>query len=71
MKTKEIMKMMTLDQLKDNHIGVLGTKERAQYEFDLKVNILVEMINLTLCSIRKNKHLFGYLESNLKQDGNS
>jgi len=47
-KTKEIMKMMTLDQLKDNHIGVLGTKERAQYEFDLKVNILVEMINLNL-----------------------
>jgi|TARA_B110000967_G_C18799315_1_gene517565 hypothetical protein len=60
-KTKEKMKMMALDQLKDNHLGVLGTKERAQYEFDLKVNILVDMINLTLCNIRKHTLLIGYL----------
>ena len=47
------MKMMTLDQLKDKHIGKMGTPERDAYEFELKVDILGEMIK----SVRKERHL--------------
>ena len=47
------MRMMTLDQLKDEHLGKLGTPERDSYEFELKVDILGEMIK----SVRKERHL--------------
>ena len=47
------MRMMTLDQLKDKHLGKLGTPERDAYEFELKVDILGEMIK----SVRKERHL--------------
>ena len=47
------MKMMTLDQLKDKHIGKMDTPERDAYEFELKVEILGEMIK----SVRKERHL--------------
>ena len=47
------MKMMTLDQMKDQHIGEIGTKERDKYEFDLRLDILGEMIK----SVRKERHL--------------
>ena len=47
------MRMMTLDQLKDKHLGKLGTTERDAYEFELKVDILGEMIK----SVRKERHL--------------
>jgi hypothetical protein len=29
------MKMMTLDALKDKHLGKVGTQERDDYEFEL------------------------------------
>ncbi len=57
MKTKGKMKMMTLDQLKDKHIGKIGTDERDKYEFDLKVDVLGEMIK----SVRKERHFIGRL----------
>jgi HTH-type transcriptional regulator / antitoxin HipB len=47
------IKMMTLDQLKDKHLGIVGTPERDTYEFELKVDILGEMIK----SVRKERHL--------------
>ncbi|WP_430824087.1 helix-turn-helix domain-containing protein [Carboxylicivirga sp. N1Y90] len=47
------MKMMTLDELKDKHIGKVGTIERDDYEFELKVEILGEMIK----SVRKERQL--------------
>lgn len=53
MKAKEKIKMVTLDQLKDKHIGEIGTPERDKYEFDLKVEILGQMIKST----RKERHL--------------
>ncbi len=53
MKTTGKIKMMTLDQLKDKHIGKTGTKERDKYEFDLKVDVLGEMIK----TVRKERHL--------------
>lgn len=45
--------MMTLDQMKDRHIGKVGTEDRDKYEFDLKVDVLGEMIR----SVRKERHL--------------
>lgn len=45
--------MMSLDQLKDKHIGEEGTAERDKYEFDLKVEILGQMIKNT----RKERNL--------------
>jgi len=53
MKTKGKIKMMTLDQLKDKHIGETGAPERDKYEFDLKVEVLGQMIKST----RKERHL--------------
>lgn len=47
------MRMMTLEELKDRDIGKAGTPERDQYEFDLKIEILGEMIK----SVRKERHL--------------
>jgi HTH-type transcriptional regulator/antitoxin HipB len=53
METTNKMKMMSLDQLKDKHLGEAGTNERDKYEFDLKIEILGEMIK----SVRKDRHL--------------
>lgn len=47
------MKMMSLDELKDRDLGKIGVPERDQYEFDLKMEILGEMIK----SVRKERHL--------------
>lgn len=47
------IKTMTLDQLKDKHIGKIGTQERDNYEFELKLDILGEMIK----SARKERNL--------------
>jgi DNA-binding XRE family transcriptional regulator len=47
------MKMMTLDQMKDNDIGKVGTAERDKYEFDLRMEVLGDMIK----SVRKERNL--------------
>jgi DNA-binding XRE family transcriptional regulator len=47
------MKMMTLDELKERDIGRIGSPERDQYEFELKMEVLGEMIK----SVRKERHL--------------
>jgi HTH-type transcriptional regulator/antitoxin HipB len=47
------MKRMTLEELKDRDIGKLGTIDRDKYEFDLKMDILGEMIK----SVRKERQL--------------
>ena len=53
METTKKMRIMSLDQLKDKHIGEVGTDERDKYEFDLKIEILGDMIK----SVRKERHL--------------
>ncbi len=50
---KKKMKMMTLDQLKDRDIGKVGTPERDIYEFDLRMEVLGDMIK----AVRKERHL--------------
>ncbi|UGU16726.1 helix-turn-helix domain-containing protein [Sinomicrobium kalidii] len=50
---KKKQKIMTLDQMKDKHIGKTGTPERDKYEFDLQMEVLGNMIK----SIRKERKL--------------
>jgi len=50
---KKEMKMMTLDQMKDKDIGKVGTENRDSYEFDLRMEVLGEMIK----SVRKERKL--------------
>ncbi|MFS4466201.1 helix-turn-helix domain-containing protein [Maribacter sp. 2210JD10-5] len=47
------MKTMTLDEMKDRDIGAIGTEERDNYEFDLRMEVLGEMIR----SVRKERKL--------------
>lgn len=51
--TKKTMKMMTLNQLKDQDIGEVGTEERDKYEFDLRMELLGKMIK----TVRKERKL--------------
>ncbi len=41
------IKTYTLDQLKDKHIGQVGTEKREQYENELRMDILGEIIRKT------------------------
>ena len=50
---KKKMKMMTLDQMKDKDIGKIGTVERDTYEFELRMEVLGDMIK----SVRKERNL--------------
>lgn len=47
------IKKMTLDQMKDKDIGKKETPERDKYEFDLRMEILGDMIK----SVRKERKL--------------
>jgi HTH-type transcriptional regulator / antitoxin HipB len=47
------MNKYTLDELTDKYIGEKGSTEREQFEFELKLDILGEMIK----KARKERHL--------------
>lgn len=47
------MKKYTLEELTDKYIGENGSPEREQFEFELKLDILGEMIK----KVRKERHL--------------
>ena len=47
------IKTYTLEELTDKYIGEKGSSERRQFEFDLKLDILGEMIK----KARKEQHL--------------
>jgi len=53
MGAKNKIKMMTLDEVKDKHIGKVGTPERDKYEIDLQMDVLGEMIK----TVRKERKL--------------
>ena len=44
---------MALEELKDRDIGKIGSPEQDQYEFELKMEVLGEMIK----SVRKERHI--------------
>lgn len=52
MATKK-MKTFTLAEMKDKYIGKIGTKERDEYEYELRMDILGKMIK----AARKERHL--------------
>jgi HTH-type transcriptional regulator / antitoxin HipB len=51
--TENKIKIYTLEDLTDKHIGKRGTEKRDQFEFDLKLDILGDMIK----KARKEQHL--------------
>jgi len=53
MENKNKMKIYTLEQAKDKHLGKIGTEKRDKYEYELRLDLLGEMIKQT----RKERHL--------------
>lgn len=47
------IKIYTLEQAKDKHLGKIGTEKRDKYEYELRLDLLGEMIKQT----RKERHL--------------
>jgi len=47
------LRIYTLEQAKDKHLGKIGTIKRDRYEYELRVDLLGEMIRQT----RKERHL--------------
>ena len=47
------MKIYTLEQAKDKHLGKIGTEKRDKYEYEIRLDLLGEMIKQT----RKERHL--------------
>lgn len=52
MKKKEI-KSYSLSEMKDKYIGKIGTSERDEYEYELRMDVLGKMIK----SARQERHL--------------
>ena len=44
MAAKKKLKMLTLDQMKDEHFGKIGTPKRDQFEFELRLDLIGDMI---------------------------
>ncbi len=53
MENTKKMKIYTLEQAKDKHLGKIGTEKRDKYEYELRLDLLGEMIKQT----RKERHL--------------
>jgi HTH-type transcriptional regulator / antitoxin HipB len=53
MKTEKDIDFKSFDEIKDKYLGEEGTSKRDQYEFDLKLDVLGEMIK----QIRKERNL--------------
>jgi HTH-type transcriptional regulator / antitoxin HipB len=53
MKNKDKLKIYTFEQAKNKHLGKVGTEKRDKYEYELRLDLLGEMIKQT----RKERHL--------------
>ena len=47
------LRIYTLDEAKDKHLGKVGTEKREKYEYELRLDLLGEMIK----QARKDRHL--------------
>lgn len=47
------LRIYTFDQAKDKHLGKVGTDKRDKYEYELRLDLLGEMIK----QVRKERHL--------------
>lgn len=52
MATKEL-KSYSLEEMKDKYIGKVGTSERDEYEYELRMDVLGKMIK----TVRQERHL--------------
>jgi DNA-binding XRE family transcriptional regulator len=50
---KNKLRIYTLDEAKEKHLGKIGTAKRDKYEYELRLDLLGEMIKQT----RKERHL--------------
>jgi DNA-binding XRE family transcriptional regulator len=50
---KNKLRIYTLDEAKDKHLGKIGTAKRDKYEYELRLDLLGEMIK----QARKERHL--------------
>ena len=50
---KNKLRIYTLDEAKDKHLGEIGTAKRDKYEYELRLDLLGEMIK----QARKERHL--------------
>ena len=50
---KKKLKVTTLDEVKNRYIGEVGTQERDQFEYELRIDLIGEMIK----KARKEKNL--------------
>ncbi|MDY0254372.1 MAG: helix-turn-helix transcriptional regulator [Tenuifilaceae bacterium] len=53
METTKKIKTHTFDELKNKHLGKVGTEKRDKYEYELRLDLLGEVIKRT----RKERHL--------------
>ena len=53
MENKDKLKVYTLEQAKEKHLGKVGTEKRDKYEYELRLDLLGEMIKQT----RKERNL--------------
>jgi DNA-binding XRE family transcriptional regulator len=53
METTKKITTYTLDEVKDKHLGKIGTEKRDKYEYELRLDLLGEVIKRT----RKERHL--------------
>ena len=53
MENKDKFRVYTLEQAKEKHLGKVGTEKRDKYEYELRLDLLGEMIKQT----RKERHL--------------
>jgi len=47
------LRIYTLDEAKDKHLGMVGTEKRDKYEYELRLDLLGEMIK----QARRERHL--------------
>lgn len=55
------MKQYTLAEMEDKHIGKIGTKERDEYEYELRMELLGRMIKTTRKEQRLTQEELGEL----------
>lgn len=53
MKSEKKMKLYTLDEITDKHVGKIGTKKRDAFEYELRLDLLGQAIK----QARKERHL--------------
>jgi HTH-type transcriptional regulator / antitoxin HipB len=58
---KKELKFHSFDKLKDKYIGEVGSRERAEYEFELKLDILGQMIKKTRIERKLTQEQLGKL----------